>query len=159
LDPYRAETCRRPHQEGSSVKLRTTVFSWVLLLVLAVFAITITTLAVVLDRSARARVADDLARTREVTLEAHTSHQALDRQECRVVADEPRLRAVVATEDVEHETMVDAVATLAKTLDAGVFLIVDPDGALVADSADPKAQGFSLSDRPVVANALANGQA
>ena len=89
------------------MKLRTTVFSWVLLLVLAVFAITIGTLYVMFDRSARSRLSEDLARSRAVTLELHANRQSLDRQECRVVAEEPRLRAVVATEDIAHDTVSD----------------------------------------------------
>ena len=63
-------------------------------------------------------------------------------QECRVVAEEPRLRAVVATEDVARETILDAVRTLAETLHAGVFVIVDADGNLIADSAAPEADGL-----------------
>jgi len=111
------------------VKLRTTVFLWVLLLVIAVLGATIGTIATVLDRSARQRVTEDLARSREVTLDLHAGRQSLYHQECRVVADEPRLRAVVATEDVARETIVDAVASLAATVRAGVFVIVDSGAA------------------------------
>jgi len=141
------------------VKLRTTVFLWVLLLVLAVLGSTIAAIATVLDHSARQRVAADLARAREVTLDLHADRQSLYRQECRVVADEPRLRAVVATEDVARETIVDSVASLAATVRAGAFVIVDADGRLIVDHADPNAAGFDLSDRPVVRRALDDGEA
>jgi sigma-B regulation protein RsbU (phosphoserine phosphatase) len=50
------------------------------------------------------------------------------------------------------------VRTLSETLEAGVFVMVDPDGNLIADSAAPDASGFSLHDRPVVADALAKGE-
>ncbi len=140
------------------MKLRTTVFLWVLLLVVVVLGATIGTIAVVFDRSTRDRVASELARSREVALDLHANRESLHRQECRVVAEEPRVRAVVATEDVARETILDAVRTLAETLRAGVFVIVDPDGALIADSAAPEAVGFSLADRPVVRDALAKGQ-
>ncbi|NVB83070.1 MAG: SpoIIE family protein phosphatase [Kofleriaceae bacterium] len=140
------------------MKLRTTVFLWVLLLVLVVLGATIGTIFVVFDRSTRDRVASELARSREVTLDLHANRESLHRQECRVVAEEPRLRAVVATEDVARETILDAVRTLAETLRAGVFVIVDADGSLIADSAAPDAAGFSLGDRPVVRDALAKGQ-
>ncbi len=140
------------------MKLRTTVFLWVLLLVVAVLGTTIGTIAYVFDRSTRTRVAGDLARSRVATLDLHSSRASLFRQECRVVAEEPRLKAVVATEDVARETILDAVRTLAETLRAGVFVIVDAEGLLIADSADPEAEGFELGDRPVVGNALANGQ-
>src|SRR5690349_20599906 len=134
------------------MKLRNTVFLWTLLLVVVVLGASITTVAVLFDRSARGRVAEDLARSRAVTLELHDTRQSLYRQECRVVAEEPRVRAVVATEDVARETILDAVRTLAETLRAGVFLIVDADGKLIADSAAPDAEGFDMCDRPVVAN-------
>ena len=113
---------------------------------------------VVFDRSTRERVASELARSRDVTLDLHANRQSLQRQECRVVAEEPRLKAVVATEDVARDTIVDAIRDLAETLHAGVFVIVDAEGRLIADSAAPDAEGFDLSDRPVVRDALANGE-
>ena len=139
------------------MKLRTTVFVWVLALVIVVLGATIGTIAVVFERSTRARLAEDLVRARTVTVDLDAGLRSLHEQECRVVAEEPRLKAVVATEDVARETILDAVRTLADTLHAGVFVIVDADGRLIADSAAPEATGFDLSDRPVVAKALADG--
>jgi sigma-B regulation protein RsbU (phosphoserine phosphatase) len=139
------------------MKLRTTVFVWVLALVIVVLGATIGTIAVVFERSTRARLAEDLVRARNVTVDLDAGRRSLHEQECQVVAEEPRLKAVVATEDVARETILDAVRTLADTLHAGVFVIVDADGRLIADSAAPEATGFDLTDRPVVAKALANG--
>ena len=141
------------------MRLRSTVFLWVLVLVLVVLGTTIGTIATVLNRSTRERVTEDLARSREVTLDLHAQRQTLYRQECRIVAEEPRLRAVVATEDVARETIVDAVKTLAATLRAGVFVIVDSQGRLIADHAAPEAAGFDLSDRLVIRQALDRGEA
>ncbi|HUS30345.1 MAG TPA: SpoIIE family protein phosphatase [Kofleriaceae bacterium] len=140
------------------MKLRTTVFLWVLLLVVVVLGATIGTIVFVFNNSTRERVADELVRSRDVTLDLHATRDSLHRQECRVVADEPRLRAVVATEDVARETIVDAVRTLADTLHAGVFVIVDAEGNLIADNAVPDAVGFSLMNRPEVAAALEKGE-
>ncbi|MCX5745469.1 MAG: SpoIIE family protein phosphatase, partial [Proteobacteria bacterium] len=98
-----------------------------------------------------------LARSREVTIDLHNDRQSLGRQECRVVAEEPRLKAVVATEDVARETILDAVRTLSETLHAGVFVIVDAEGRLIADSAAPDDAGFDLMGRSVVKQALATG--
>jgi phosphoserine phosphatase RsbU/P len=140
------------------MKLRTTVFLWVLLLVVAVLGATIGTIAYVFDQSTRTRVAGDLARSRVATLDLHASRASLLRQECRVVAEEPRLKAVVATEDVARDTILDAVRTLADTLRSGVFVIVDAEGLLIADSAAPDAVGFSLAERRVVGDALARGE-
>lgn len=140
------------------MKLRTTVFLWVLLLVIAVLGTTVGVIYVVFERSTRERVSAELVRSRDVTLDLHATRQSLRRQECRVVAEEPRLKAVVATEDVARDTIVDAVDDLAETLRAGVFVIVDPAGRLIADSAAPEAEGFDLGDRVVVRDALADGE-
>ena len=75
------------------MKLRTTVFVWVLLLVAAVLGATIGTIAVVFDRSTRQRIADDSLRSRDVARDLHAERQSLNRQECRVVTEEPRLKA------------------------------------------------------------------
>ncbi|MGE3768942.1 MAG: PP2C family protein-serine/threonine phosphatase [Kofleriaceae bacterium] len=136
------------------MKLRTTVFLWVIVLVLAVLGAAIGTIAVVFDRSTRSRLAEEAARNREVVMDLHQERTRLARQECRVVAEEPRLKAVVATEDVARETILDAVRTLSQTVDAGVFVIVDAQGALIADGAAPEAEGFDLMDRVVVKDAL-----
>lgn len=136
------------------MKLRTTVFLWVIVLVLAVLGAAIGTIAVVFDRSTRARLAEEATRSREVVMDLHEERTRLARQECRVVAEEPRLKAVVATEDVARETILDAVRTLSQTVDASVFVIVDAQGALIADSAAPEAVGFDLMDRTVVKDAL-----
>jgi phosphoserine phosphatase RsbU/P len=140
------------------VKLRTTVFLWVLLLVVVVLGATIGVIYVVFDRNTRERVAGELARSRDVTLDLHASRETLHRQECRVVAEEPRLKAVVATEDVARETIVDSIRDLANTLRAGVFVIVDADGNLIADNAHPEEEQGSLAQLPVVRDALARGE-
>ena len=142
------------------MKLRTTVFLWVLLLVVVVLGATIgDDRGRVRSLDARARVATDLARSRVVTLDLHAiARSRCIEQECRVVAEEPRLRAVVATEDVARETILDAVRTLAETLRAGVFVIVDAEGRLIADSAAPEAAGFDLPIARSSANALAKGE-
>lgn len=95
------------------------MFLWVLLLVVVVLGSTIGVIYMVFDRNTRDRVAGELERSRDVTLDLHANRATLHRQECRVVAEEPRLKAVVATEDVERETVVDAVRDLANTLRAG----------------------------------------
>jgi phosphoserine phosphatase RsbU/P len=140
------------------MKLRTTVFVWVLLLVAAVLGATIGTIAIVFDRSTRERLSEDSLRSREVARDLHTDRQSLNRQECRVVAEEPRLKAVVATSDVARETILDAVKTLSETLNAGVFVLVDANGQLIADIQAPEATEGDLSANPVVKTALANGE-
>ncbi|HEY4179168.1 MAG TPA: SpoIIE family protein phosphatase [Kofleriaceae bacterium] len=141
------------------MKLRTTVFLWVIVLVLAVLGAAIGTIAVVFDNSTRARLADEQMRSRDVTLELHADRQSLHTQECHVVAQEPRVKAVVATEDIAQETIQDAARDMATTLKAGVFVIVDSDGNVLADSVDPKAAGAKLGGNEIVTKALTDGDA
>ncbi len=139
------------------MKLRTTVFVWVLLLVAAVLGATIGTIAVVFDRSTRERLADESMRSRDVARDLHLDRQTLARQECKVIAEEPRVKAVVATETIERATIIDQARELAtKTLNVDVFVLVDPDGRLIVDIAAPEASGSDLSDRVVVKGALAD---
>ena len=145
------------------MKLRTTILLWVLFLVVSLLGATIGVIYVVFDRSTRDRVAGELARSRDVTLDLHASRMALQQQECRVVAEEPRLKAVVATEDIERDTIVDAVRDLAGTLHADVFVIVDADGRLIADSAKPDSANpgsapLEMGNLPVVRDALEKGE-
>jgi sigma-B regulation protein RsbU (phosphoserine phosphatase) len=140
------------------VKLRTTVFVWVLLLVAAILGATIGTIAVVFDRSTRQRLADESVRSRDVARDLHLDRQSLEKQECKVLVEEPRLKAVVATEDVARSTIVDQVRDLAATTKAGVFVIVDADGHLIADNAAPEEVGGDMSGLPVVKGALAAGE-
>lgn len=138
------------------MKLRTTVFLWVLLLVVVVLGSTIGVIYVVFDRNTRERVAGELERSRAVTLDQHASRAALRQQECHVVAEEPRLKAVVSTEDITKETINDTVRDLATTLRAGVFVLIDDEGYILGDNNDPNAEG-SMMGNPVVRDALKNG--
>ncbi len=139
------------------MKLRTTILLWVLLLVVVLLGATIGVIYMVFEGSTRERVTAELVRSRDVTLDLHATRTALHRQECRVVAEEPRLKAVVSTEDIEQSTVEDAVRDLAETLHAGVFVIVDAEGQVIADHAVKNASG-SLADKPVVRDTLENGE-
>jgi sigma-B regulation protein RsbU (phosphoserine phosphatase) len=137
--------------------LRSTVFVWVLALVVVVVGATIGTIAVAFDRSTRDRVSEDLRRSHDVALDLHAARLSLDKQECHVLAEEPRLRAVVDTEDISHETIIDQVRDLGKTIDAQLFVIVDANGKLLADLAHPDDTGVDLAGQPTVAAALKDG--
>jgi sigma-B regulation protein RsbU (phosphoserine phosphatase) len=133
------------------------VFLWVIVLVLAVLGAAIGTIAIVFNNSTRTRLAAEQMRSKDVTLELHADRQTLHTQECHVVAEEPRVKAVVATEDIQQETIQDAARDMAGTLQASVFVIVDAEGNMLADTADPKAAGAKLGGNDIVARALADG--
>ncbi len=113
----------------------------------------------IIDRNARGALAVDLARSRDVVREAWRSRRALESTQIRVLAEEPRLKAVVATAEIGHATVLGVAREIDRGLRSGVFLLADADGYLLADVAHPGETGHDLRDLPVVAESLANGDA
>lgn len=141
------------------MRFRTLLLLGVFLLIAAVVAGTVGVVAAVLQRSARAEIAAELARSRDAFLEVKAQRAARRRSEARVVAEEPRLKAVVATEDVSHETTFGVAYDLRKAVGSELFLLTDGEGRLLADVLDPDAVGFELKGMPLVAAGLAQGEA
>ncbi|EYF06808.1 PP2C family protein-serine/threonine phosphatase [Chondromyces apiculatus] len=119
---------------------------------------TVLLVAAVLHASARTEIAADLSRGRDAFLELKAQRDARRRSETRVVAEEPRLKAVVATEDVSQETTFGVAYELRKAVGSDLFLLTDGDGRLLADVLDPTAQGYDLKEIPLVAAALVQGE-
>jgi len=122
-------------------------------LILAMIATT-----VVLHRAARDGVATALARTQHVFEDVEAYRRSLIRAQARVMAEEPRLKAVVATENVSVATLVDVARDLRKLLKSDVFILTDAAGRLRFDLAKPGASDTDLSRLPVVAAALRSGE-
>ena len=122
-------------------------------LILAMLATT-----VVLHRAARDGVADALARTQRVFEDVEAYRRSLIRAQARVMAEEPRLKAVVATENVSVATLVDVARDLRKLIKSDVFILTDAAGRLRIDLAKPGALDGDLSRLPVVAAALRSGE-
>ncbi|MDB4954437.1 MAG: Histidine kinase, partial [Myxococcales bacterium] len=74
--------------------------------------------------------------------------------EARVVSDEPRLKAVLATEDISRATMIDVAGEVDKLLQSELFLILDPTGNTIVDVHNPDDRAGSLADRPIIAEAI-----
>lgn len=141
------------------MKLRTAILLGVLGLLVALAATTVLLISIVLGQRARADLAADLARAGAVFEDIHAYRQSLYRNETLTVAQEPRLKAVLGTEDISRETVLDVIDEMRKAVGADLFLMLEPDARLLADTADPAAVGFSLADQPVVAAALQTGDA
>ncbi|MCC6998466.1 MAG: SpoIIE family protein phosphatase [Deltaproteobacteria bacterium] len=140
------------------MRLRTVVFVSFALLVVVALGVSIGAVTLVTRRAARSQVGTELARSRDVTLELHALRGNNASAECRVVAEEPRLKAVVAAEDVAHETVIDVAQSLAGSLGSSIFVLTDGEGVLLADVAAPEAAGEALRQNAVVAGALADGE-
>jgi phosphoserine phosphatase RsbU/P len=139
------------------MKLRTALFAAITLLIAAIVAATVFAIVTVVGRAERRNLDAELVRSREVFEELLGSRQNQLRSDCHVVANEPRLRATVATQDITHETVLGVANELRRSLGSDLFLITDGEGYLLADSLDPSAHGFDMSKQPVLASAIQKG--
>lgn len=129
-----------------------------LILVVGVAIATVTAASILIDRSARTDLAESLARDHMAFEDLQGYRQTLFRSQIRVVAEEPRLKAVAATEEITHETVLGVARELKVAVGCDLFLITDGDGRLLADVADASAAGFDMSANPLVSKALGSGQ-
>jgi sigma-B regulation protein RsbU (phosphoserine phosphatase) len=141
------------------MKLRNALVLAGLVLVVGVLAATLGGVALVLNRAARFDAEQDLARGHTVFEELLGLRRTLHRAEARVVSEEPRLKAAVATQDITPETVLGVARELRRAVGCDLFLIVDASGRLLADVEDPGAYGMDMSTNPLVATALREGAA
>jgi sigma-B regulation protein RsbU (phosphoserine phosphatase) len=141
------------------LKLRSLLLLSLVGLIVIILFPTVGAVASIVDRAAARTVLDDVSRASRVFDDLNAYRESLLRAESRVVAEEPRLKAVVATEDITHETVISVAVELRRALQSSIFVITDADGRLVADVADPSASGDDLSNDKHVSAALKKGEA
>jgi sigma-B regulation protein RsbU (phosphoserine phosphatase) len=140
------------------VRIGTAILVGVSLLVAVVMASMVWAISTVVERDARQQLTDGLERSRQVLEDLQAYRQSLFRQEIRVVAEEPRLKAVAATQEVSHETVLGVAQELRRAIASELFVIADGEARLLADVADPAAVGADLTGLPVVSEALIQGE-
>jgi sigma-B regulation protein RsbU (phosphoserine phosphatase) len=141
------------------MKLRTGMLLGIVALVVAIVASTALAVAFVVDRAERRKLDEDLDRSQRVFDELLGYRASKARSDCHVVANEPRARSVLGTEDMEdrRSTIVGVMTELRDSLGSDLFLLTDRDGILIGDIKDPKAEGFDLSKQPAIASAIKTG--
>ena len=137
------------------MKLRTALLAAITLLVAAILVSTVFAIVTVLGRAERRDLVADLVRSRDVFEELLRYRHAQLNSDCHVESNEPRLRATLATQDITRETVIGVATELRGSLGSDLFLITDTRGALLADTLDPDAEGFDMSQNPAIASALA----
>jgi phosphoserine phosphatase RsbU/P len=128
-------------------------------LIVAVVGAATAATAVVLDRSARDGLHADLAAAERVFGETWTYRRSVLRSEARVIAEEPRLKAVTSAEDVGRDTIVGVLLELHQATASDLFVLTDAGGRLILDAADTTASGHDLRSHAVVREALERGDA
>jgi sigma-B regulation protein RsbU (phosphoserine phosphatase) len=138
------------------MRFATAILSSSVAMIIGVVGVTSLVSARVVEHDARVALDEQLRRGALVLEELFAQRQALLAANAQVIAEEPRLKAVVATEDIDHATVYDVSKELRRAVGSDLFLLTDGDGMLLADVADERATG-SLRDMPLVADALASG--
>jgi hypothetical protein len=98
----------------------------------------------------RARSVFDMMRTR--------TQESL-RAQCRVLAEDPRLKATLATEGIDEATVADILSDLAKLRRGGVLMILSPEGRVFAQAGADELRGLDLSSSHVVQKARTSNEA
>lgn len=140
------------------MKLRTALLISLFLMIAAILAATVGSVVAVLRRDARVRLSEELVRGATVFEELQAYRQDLFESQARMLAEEPRLKAVIASEGVSRDTIVEVTIEVSKLVTNDLFLLLTPEGSLVADVRKPTESGGSLANRPLVAEAMKSGR-
>lgn len=140
------------------MKFRTVILAAVLALIVVMTGVAVVTVVTTLERNARTELREDLDRSAAVFEDLQRYRASLFDSEARMTAQEPRVKAVIAAEDVSQATVLDVAEELAQTLQSDLLLFTDGRGTLIADTADPEATGFDMRNLPVIAEALEDGK-
>ena len=101
-------------------------------------------------RLERGRVLFDAIRTR--------TQQSL-RAECRLLVEDPRLKATLATQGIDENTVSDILRDLARLRGSGMLIVLSPDGRVFAQAGADELRGLDLSASAVVKKARSAGDA
>jgi sigma-B regulation protein RsbU (phosphoserine phosphatase) len=144
------------------MRLRTAALIAFVALVGAVVAAIAFSVSTVVDRSARQVVESDLTRSSHVFKDLLAYQRSQLENDARVVADEPRTRALFGG-DVDLETIRGGARRIHERLGSALFLLSDEDGFLLVDVEHPEDSGENLLENPVTgpvfSAALENGSA
>jgi hypothetical protein len=78
---------------------------------------------------------------------------------CRVMVEDPRLKATLATEGMDAATVADILQDLTKLRGAGFLMVLAPDGRVFAEAGAPELRGLDLAESSVVKRAQATPDA
>lgn len=141
------------------MRFSTAILAAMTALCVAVIAAAAGVLATTTARAARSSVEVEVRRAAEVFSDLSEYRGSLYRAYAQVVSQEPRLKALVNTREIDHATVIDSARELQGGVGCDLLVLTDSAGRLRADTADPTAEGFDLTGLPAVAEALASGEA
>lgn len=138
------------------MRFRTALLLGPLVFITGIAAAAAAAVSAIMERSAREDVIEDLSRSVAVFDELQRYRQSMLRIQASVLADEPRIRALLATAEISSETMSDVARDLSRALEADVFMLINDTGKVVVESAGVGASEIQ-ADR-LVSEALESGE-
>lgn len=84
---------------------------------------------------------------------ARTATQGELQRACRLLVEDPRLKATLAVEGMDAATIADILTDLGKLRGAGFLMVLAPDGKVFAEAGAPELRGQDLADSSVVKRA------
>src|SRR5262245_32880738 len=108
-----------------SFRFRTTMVLALLGLVVSIAGAVIGAVARIVERDARQSVEGDLLRSQHLFAGMMLYREELFRAQNRVMAEEPRLKAIVATDNVAENTALEVASVLRQALECDLFLLLD----------------------------------
>lgn len=134
------------------MKLRTALLIGTLALIAAILTATVVAVSLVVDRSAREQVRDDVIRSSNVFGILYEYRNELYQNQALVIAESVRMNAAIKTQD--HATVLDQAETMMRARGSDVFLVTDEEGFLIADAAHPGDEGIDMSGNSLIATAI-----
>lgn len=144
---------------ANGTRFRVLLIAAISFLVVAVVGAATAATAVVLDRAARTDVRTSLTGAERVFSESWAQRRSVLRSEARVIAEEPRLKAVTSAEDVGRDTIVGVALELHQAVQSDLFVLTDAEGRLLLDAAAPDEHGHDMKSHEVIRDALSRGDA
>lgn len=102
-------------------------------LVAAVVVTAIWSMGFYLRREVEQQLAADIDRTGKVLEEVQRSRVERLAEQNRVIADEPRLKAVVNSAEVDVETVTDVARDMREVANSDILILTSPQGAIRAN--------------------------
>lgn len=81
------------------------------------------------------------------------------RVQCRVLAEDPRLKATLATEGIDEATVADILKDLSLLRGSGFIMVLSPEGRVFAQAGAEELRGLDLSASSVVQKARSSEDA
>lgn len=141
------------------MRLRTAILAGMLLVVFGAVAVTMVAVQRVVYVSARRAVGNEVRLGRQTLDGIMAQRQAQSAGAIRVIADEPRLRALVGS-DADHATIVEGARDLYEAMGMDVLVLIGSHGTLLVDMLAPDVPpGAVMTGDPMVAEAFDSGSA